>query len=69
MGALLALLYVSLTTVGILLVSWLFGALRGHKTRLHMDETPMDVAVRRYQAGEIGERELEQTRNRMGHAA
>ncbi len=69
MGALLALGYVALATVVILLISWLFGALRAHKTRPHMDETPMDVAVRRYQAGEIGERELEQTRHRMGRAA
>ena len=69
MGALLALGYVALTTVAILLISWLFGTLRAHKTRPHMGETPMDVALRRYEAGEIGDRELDLTRHRMGRAA
>ncbi|MCK4373717.1 MAG: hypothetical protein KAX19_00270 [Candidatus Brocadiae bacterium] len=64
MEVLKTVLYVGCGIAFVVLVSWLAGRLRGRKRRPREGESRLDVAQRRYEAGEIGERELEEVKRR-----
>ncbi len=68
MGPLDVVLYVAATSAAIIAVGALIGWWRSTKVRPGLrrleEQTPLAVGRRRYEAGEIGERELEQVRRR-----
>jgi hypothetical protein len=66
MGPFQVLLYVAAASGAIILTGLLVGHLRSRRVRPGLrrleEESPLGVARRRYEAGQIGERELEQVR-------